>query len=57
MLNSVLGIFWLQRILDSEFVLQDDYKYLSLGLIIVPLSIIVFVLIVAVKIICFYLAD
>lgn len=55
--NIGLGFYFLYHMRDEGFQLKDGYHVAGLVLIVVPTSIIVFLFIVLVKILCFYLAD
>jgi hypothetical protein len=59
-LNVGLGLYWFNQLEsqdDQQFELKPEYEVWTAVMIFVPISIIGFVIIVAVKIICFYLAD
>jgi len=61
-LNSLLGLYWLHGIYISEaddknFELKREYVIEATILAFVPVSIFVFLLIVVLKIICFYFAE
>lgn len=57
-INAFIGIYWLHCINeDQQFDLTDEYLVWGGIMVFVPASIIVFVIIVAIKIICFHFAD
>ena len=61
-LNSLLGLYWLHGIYISEaddktFELKREYAIEATILAFVPVSIFVFLVIVVLKIICFYFAE
>ena len=61
-LNSLLGLYWLHGIYISEaddktFELKREYVIEATILAFVPVSIFVFLVIVVLKIICFYFAE
>lgn len=57
-INTVVGCFWLECIReDPEINLAREYLIWVTVLMIIPISIIVFLAIVVVKILCYYLVD
>ena len=58
-INLGIGIYQIRALLNPEnkFDLKLEYKILGFILICVPASILIFLLIVATKLFCFYIAD
>jgi hypothetical protein len=59
MINTVLGCYWLNCInnVDNEWEFKREYLIWTSVLLFIPISIALFLVIVVVKIVCFYLVD